>query len=260
MTVTTTNVLVGFATLWYAPNLGGTAPEPLPADTVALGSPWGGNWVSPGATEAGLTWSVDAKPVDIYIEEQSNPVLTPIDTSDFMMDATLMEDTVANMALVYGRGAIAATTSPGRSVTDGTTTTGSTTIGSATASFTSADIGRTVTGTGIPAGATIVSITSSTAVVISAAATATASAVALTFGAVTSKQTFTFGDALTQYSFGFEGVNVYGAARRVYIPLGVASGTKVDAAYRRAKAARMYKATFRALCPPDQIEIVEYHN
>lgn len=55
-----------------------------------------------------------------------------------------------------------------------------TTLTSATANFISSDVGKTITGTGIPAATTIASVTNSTTVVLSAAATATASGV--TFG------------------------------------------------------------------------------
>jgi hypothetical protein len=56
-----------------------------------------------------------------------------------------------------------------RTVTDGVTN-GTTTVTSATAFFTSADVGKTITGSTIPGGATISSITNTTTVVISAAA------------------------------------------------------------------------------------------
>lgn len=67
-----------------------------------------------------------------------------------------------------------------RTVTDGATTNTSTTVTSATANFGPADVQATIVGTGIPGGATIVSVTNSTTVVISAAATATATGVHLT--------------------------------------------------------------------------------
>jgi len=69
-----------------------------------------------------------------------------------------------------------------RSVSDGVTTISTANVSSATAAFTDADVGKTITATGIPAGARIVSVTSATAVVISANATATGSALALTVG------------------------------------------------------------------------------
>lgn len=69
-----------------------------------------------------------------------------------------------------------------RTVTDGATTSASTTVSSATANFGSADVGSPISGTGIPAGATIVTVTNATTVVISSAATATGTNVSLTIG------------------------------------------------------------------------------
>jgi hypothetical protein len=71
-----------------------------------------------------------------------------------------------------------------RAVTDGVTTNGSTTVTSATAAFKANDLGRSVTGAGIPAAATIATVVNSTTVVLSAAATATGSAVTLTVAGV----------------------------------------------------------------------------
>jgi flagellar hook protein FlgE len=71
-----------------------------------------------------------------------------------------------------------------RDVADGATTIASTTLTSATASFTPDDVGRTVTGAGIPPGTTIASYTNATTVVLSNPAAATASGVAVTFGAL----------------------------------------------------------------------------
>ncbi len=67
-----------------------------------------------------------------------------------------------------------------RTVADAATTAASTTLTSATAAFVAGDVASTVVGTGIPAGATIVSVTNGTTVVMSAAATATASGVSVT--------------------------------------------------------------------------------
>jgi hypothetical protein len=78
---------------------------------------------------------------------------------------------------------------------DGNTTNGSPNISSATASFTAADVGQPITGTGIPGGTTILTFTDSTHVVLSANATATNSTTTFTittpvrrwFGSMTSK-------------------------------------------------------------------------
>lgn len=69
-----------------------------------------------------------------------------------------------------------------RVVTDGVTTSTSTTVTSATAVFAAGDLGRPISGSGIPSGAVIVAFSSATSVTISAPATATASGVTLTLG------------------------------------------------------------------------------
>jgi hypothetical protein len=68
-----------------------------------------------------------------------------------------------------------------RSVSDGVLNS-TTTVTSATAIFTSADVGKVISGAGIPAGNTIASVTNATTIVLSQAATATASGVALVIG------------------------------------------------------------------------------
>lgn len=84
----------------------------------------------------------------------------------------------------------------GRTFADGVTTSGSTTITSATAAFTSADLGRSVTAAGIPAGALITFITSGTAVVISLAATVTATAVSVVLGTLAGEPAITIGQVI----------------------------------------------------------------
>jgi hypothetical protein len=74
--------------------------------------------------------------------------------------------------------AFAVTKSNGILFTDGVTAT-NTTLTSATAVFTSADVGRTVTGSGIPTGTTITAVASATSVTLSAATTATATSVTI---------------------------------------------------------------------------------
>lgn len=71
---------------------------------------------------------------------------------------------------------------PGTTVLDGVTTNASPTLTSATAAFTAADVGRTVSGTGIPGGTTILTVTNGTTVTMSANATATGSSLTVTIG------------------------------------------------------------------------------
>jgi hypothetical protein len=71
-----------------------------------------------------------------------------------------------------------------RTFTDGATTNASATLTSAAgAAFVGADVGRPVSGTGIPAGTTIIQWLSATSVTMSANATATGSALSVTLGA-----------------------------------------------------------------------------
>jgi hypothetical protein len=66
-----------------------------------------------------------------------------------------------------------------RTVTDAVTVNGDATVTSATALFRAEDVGKAITGSGIPAGATIASFTSSTSVELSTPATASATGVAV---------------------------------------------------------------------------------
>jgi hypothetical protein len=76
------------------------------------------------------------------------------------------------------------TTLASRTVADGATTNASQTVTSATANFTQNDVGRPISGTNIPAGATIASVTNATTATISVNATGTGSALSITIGAV----------------------------------------------------------------------------
>lgn len=73
-----------------------------------------------------------------------------------------------------------------RTVTDGVTTSSDATVTSATAIFTADDVGANISGTGIPAGTTILSRNSATSIELSANATASGSGVTLTIGAISS--------------------------------------------------------------------------
>lgn len=78
--------------------------------------------------------------------------------------------------------------SPGRTVTDASRTSDSPTLTSATAAFTADDVGRSVTGVGIPGGTTILTVTNATTIQMSANATSTATGATVTFGARTNME------------------------------------------------------------------------
>lgn len=67
---------------------------------------------------------------------------------------------------------------------------------------------------------------------------------------------FTLDDPLNQFAVGFEGVNSFGLARRVYIPIAVISG-QVLVPYQRVASKRIYAVTFRAICPPTDITVTD---
>jgi hypothetical protein len=69
-----------------------------------------------------------------------------------------------------------------RTVSDGVTTSGSAAISSASAVFSQEDVGKPISGTGIPAAATIAAVTSATAATLSANATASGTSIAFTIG------------------------------------------------------------------------------
>jgi hypothetical protein len=77
-----------------------------------------------------------------------------------------------------------------RTVTDGVTTSGSAAITSVTAAFSVDDIGKPISGTGIPSGATIIAVASGTAATLSANASATGTGVTFTFGVALASATY----------------------------------------------------------------------
>lgn len=60
----------------------------------------------------------------------------------------------------------------------------------------------------------------------------------------------------TYFSFGFEGINAYGEARRVMIPISV-SQANAKTQYQRAKKQRTYMCSFESLVPPEDVVIRE---
>ncbi|HEX4776252.1 MAG TPA: flagellar hook protein FlgE [Acidimicrobiia bacterium] len=114
--------------------------------------------------------------------------LPPQETKNLTIGGNLPADAPAGTALTTGitvydtqgkavKITFTLTKAANRTVLDGSTTSGSTTFTSATANFTAADVGKAITGAGIPAGTTIASVTNGTTVVLSNAATATAAGV-----------------------------------------------------------------------------------
>lgn len=99
-----------------------------------------------------------------------------------------------------------------RVVTDGVTVVG-TTVTSATAAFTSADVNKVITGTGVAAGAFIVSVQSATSVTMSANGTA-GTAATLTIGSANSRLALAGSNIATTYAQQINKVEAYRPQQR----------------------------------------------
>jgi hypothetical protein len=100
-----------------------------------------------------------------------------------------------------------------RVVTDGVTTSGSATLTSATAAFSNDDIGKPISGTGIPAAATISAVASATSITLSANATATGTGVSVTLGVALA--TATYPSSIKPLRFNNASVTIGGSAVNV---------------------------------------------
>jgi Baseplate J-like protein len=121
---------------------------------------------------------VDPETQDVYLNRLSAELqlLTPrpILPGDFASLATRTQGVFRALA-VDGL-------SPGRTITDGALTSGSPNLTSPAGSFTTTDVGRALSGTGIPGGTTVLTYTSPTAVVMSANASSTGSGRSVVLG------------------------------------------------------------------------------
>jgi hypothetical protein len=97
-----------------------------------------------------------------------------------------------------------------RVVTDGVTTSGSADITSATALFNASDVGNPISGTGIPAAATILSVQSATAATLSANATASGTGVTFTLGIALAAASYPSG--IKPLKFNHAAVSIGGAS------------------------------------------------
>lgn len=99
-----------------------------------------------------------------------------------------------------------------RTVSDGATTNSSPTITSATAVWTQDDVGSPITGTGIPASTTILSVQSSTAATLSANATATGSSVTFSIGVPLASASYPSTPSLKPFKYNHASVTFAGSS------------------------------------------------
>lgn len=155
--------------------LGSTAPS----DVVAG---WAAAWNDHGLVDpGGVSKAPKVSSYAVKAWQADSAVRTRIVERGQDISFKLIQSGGLNTELFYGGGSWAQV--PTRSVSDAVLN-GTTTLTSATATFVTGDVGATIAGVGIPAGATIASRTNGTTVILSAAATITASGVTIAIGAV----------------------------------------------------------------------------
>lgn len=103
-----TKVLTGMAQMYLQP-YDSDAPATLPADSVVLGTAWGGPWTAVGATMDGLSFEVKRDTQDITIEEQMTAVDTRTKDMSFDANFELAQDTLQSMLWAYGGGLVTVT-------------------------------------------------------------------------------------------------------------------------------------------------------
>jgi hypothetical protein len=115
MTDTALNVIVGQAQAYIAPALTAAPAFASSGLVTAPTTPW----VAVGFTESGVTINQSRKTNDIMVEEQSTPILVTTESTDVSIDIGFAEDTMANILLAYGGGAVSTiaptSTTPGLS-------------------------------------------------------------------------------------------------------------------------------------------------
>jgi hypothetical protein len=164
-----TKVRVGPGTL-YSAVVGATEPTNLAAS-------WGVAWTDLGYTEDGSVFTITPSFEDIEVAEEFDPIDVLKTGQDMTVAFNLAQLTAENLQIAANGGTIA--TNSARTAVVGITTS-STAITSAGLFDPVLDVGAAISGTGIPGGATLVSVASASAATLSAAATATNASVSAT--------------------------------------------------------------------------------
>jgi hypothetical protein len=91
------DILLAPASIWYAP-----VGEDLPADSLAKGEDWGGNWASLGYTLEPLTVSYSRETMKVFVEQVTAAVKEKKTTEELILETTLAEFTGTNLEMVFG--------------------------------------------------------------------------------------------------------------------------------------------------------------
>jgi hypothetical protein len=98
-------VLPGPVRVLIAPWVSGTIEAP-PANSVAYGDDWGGDWVDVGATQGGAVMKVAEETYSVTIDQQKQPVADRKISEVATVEAVLVEATLANIKKAMGLGTI----------------------------------------------------------------------------------------------------------------------------------------------------------
>lgn len=93
--MSTADILIGPASIWYAP-----VGEALPDETsIAYGGDWGGNWAQIAMTLEPVSINRDISTVDVMIEQSTLPVKRAVTEEKVAFETVLAEFTAAHLAL-----------------------------------------------------------------------------------------------------------------------------------------------------------------
>jgi hypothetical protein len=91
------DLVFGPARFFYAP-LG----EPLPAESLAYGAPWTGNWVEVGLTLQPVSLSREVDVNEVMAEKSRKPLARKVEAERVAIETTLAELSASNLHLAFG--------------------------------------------------------------------------------------------------------------------------------------------------------------
>jgi hypothetical protein len=98
-------VLPGPVRVFLAPWVEGSIETP-PADTVAYGDAWGGDWVDIGYTKGGGTVKIAEEAYSVQADQQKQPILDRKTSENATVEVVMLEATLANLKKAIGLGTI----------------------------------------------------------------------------------------------------------------------------------------------------------
>ncbi|MCB8988082.1 MAG: hypothetical protein H6661_10085 [Ardenticatenaceae bacterium] len=93
--MSTADILIGPATIWYAP-VGEALPDP---NTVNYGDDWGGNWEKMALTKEPVTANRDVSAFDVMVEQSTLPVKRGVTEEKVTIETILAEFLAASLKL-----------------------------------------------------------------------------------------------------------------------------------------------------------------